>query len=184
MGIEQERFVQVDPELICCICANVFEDPTESPCQHVFCRECISRWLQDKNTCPTCRSPLRLGDLRPPLPLLKNILAKLRTRCNYLEQGCTTIVNYEQLGNHIRRCPYGPNGMSCQNEGCQDTFPKNEKERHEAECPYRKVVCTQFSNHGCGMEYKLNEAANHNCVDSLKALVRGKYLFNPIGVQC
>ena len=173
MGIDLERFVDVDTQLVCCICANVFEDPTESPCRHVFCRECILRWLQEGNTCPICRSPLRLRDMKPSLPLLKNIIGKLRIRCNYLEQGCTTIVDYKQLGNHIRSCPYGPNGMVCQNEGCQDTFPKNEKQRHKAECPYRKVVCNQ----GCGMEYKFNEAANHNCVRSLKGLVLGESYF-------
>lgn len=176
MGIEQERFVnKVDQELICCICANVFEDAAESPCRHVFCRECISRWLQEWNSCPTCRRPLRAQEMRPPLPLLNNIINKMQIRCNYSEQGCTTTVEYERLGIHVRSCPYGPNGMACENEGCRETFPRNEKERHEAECLYRTVVCTQLSNRGCGMEYKLNEAANHNCVESLKKLVDGKY---------
>lgn len=177
MGIDQERFVEVSAELICCICTNVFEEPMESPCQHVFCTECISRWLLLRNTCPTCRRPLRAHEMKPPLPLLKNIIGRLRIRCDFIGEGCTKIVDYEQLENHIHSCPYGPTGMACQNEGCNDTFPKSAKERHEAECPYRTVVCTAFSNHGCGMEYKLNEAGNHKCVDSLKAMVRGWFLF-------
>ena len=149
----------------------------ESPCQHVFCTECISRWLMLRNTCPTCRRPLRAHDMKPPLPLLKNIIGRQRIRCDFVGEGCTQIVDYEQLENHIRSCPYGPTGMACQNEGCNDTFPKSAKERHEAECPYRTVICRAFSNHGCGMEYKLNEAENHSCVDSLKAMVRGWFLF-------
>lgn len=171
MGIEPERFVEVNQELICCICKNVFVEPTETPCRHVFCTECISRWLDLRNTCPTCRSPLRAFDMKPPLPLLKNIIGKLQIRCDFIDQGCTEIVDYEQLENHTRDCPYGP--MTCQIEGCGEIFPKRDKERHESECPYRTVVCSAFSNHGCGMVYKLSEANDHSCVDSLKGMIRG-----------
>lgn len=170
MGIDQERFVEVNPELVCCICTNVLDDPIESPCRHVFCTECITRWLDMRPTCPTCRQPLRNYQMKPALPLLRNIIAKLRIRCDFIEEGCTEIIDYEQLGSHLRSCAYGP--MTCENEGCQVTFPRKNKCQHEAECPFRRVVCSAFSNHGCGMEYKLSEAANHNCVESLKSMVR------------
>jgi len=103
--------------------------------------------------------------MKPALPLLRNIIGRLRVRCDFIEEGCTEILDYEQLGNHIRSCPYGP--MGCENEGCQTTFPRKDKNKHEAECPFRRMVCSQ----GCGLEYKLNEAVNHNCMKSLKSLV-------------
>ena len=39
-------------------------DPVETPCQHIFCSECISYWLNQKEAgtmkrCPTCRQGLR-----------------------------------------------------------------------------------------------------------------------------
>lgn len=44
----------------CVIClADTPEQPTAGDnCTHVFCRDCIERWLTQKNECPTCRAPL------------------------------------------------------------------------------------------------------------------------------
>lgn len=178
MGIDQERFVEVNPELICCICASVLEDPIESPCRHVFCTECITKWLGVRNTCPTCREPLRNFQMKPALPILRNIIGKLRIRCDYIAYGCTQIVDFEQLGRHCQACPYGP--ATCENEGCEVTLRRHEKDQHKPVCPYREVVCSTFSSHGCGMAYKANEVANHNCVQSLKSYVKGSCVMLPL----
>ena len=49
---------------ICCICkenirrpARAYYEPV-SPCQHVWCAECILQWTQNSSTCPECRYEL------------------------------------------------------------------------------------------------------------------------------
>lgn len=49
-------------EFICPICLDLCEDVALLPCSHVFCRECVSTFLDSKNAkqqvgCPTCRAP-------------------------------------------------------------------------------------------------------------------------------
>lgn len=56
-------------DMICSICLNVFLNPVQShnddedPCGHVFCKSCISQWLQKNSHCPICCSPLRIEQL-------------------------------------------------------------------------------------------------------------------------
>ena len=43
---------------ICSICLGEIENQIELVCKHMFCSDCISRWVKDGNssTCPLCRS--------------------------------------------------------------------------------------------------------------------------------
>ena len=56
----EERFTT------CPICQNTVNDPRKTTCNHIFCEECISRWLTQRarSTCPTCRSAAALDKLR------------------------------------------------------------------------------------------------------------------------
>ncbi|XP_050547469.1 E3 ubiquitin-protein ligase NRDP1-like isoform X6 [Daktulosphaira vitifoliae] len=43
----------------CPICTNTLREPIHTTtCGHEFCKGCIDRWLQDKSTCPICRSSI------------------------------------------------------------------------------------------------------------------------------
>ncbi|GLJ34802.1 hypothetical protein SUGI_0700580 [Cryptomeria japonica] len=50
-----------DPEIICAICLQPFEDANEDlkelPCGHIFHYQCILRSTQLQNLCPICRRP-------------------------------------------------------------------------------------------------------------------------------
>lgn len=50
---------------ICTICYEDLVEPCRTPCGHIFCRPCISRWLSvsSNKTCPCDRRPLRVIDL-------------------------------------------------------------------------------------------------------------------------
>jgi hypothetical protein len=51
-----------NPDKYCGICANVYRNPALLGCSHVFCSECLIRWIKDKNgrtihdSCPLCRT--------------------------------------------------------------------------------------------------------------------------------
>eukprot|EP00079_Xenopus_tropicalis_P031669 XP_017945440.1 PREDICTED: E3 ubiquitin-protein ligase Midline-1-like [Xenopus tropicalis] len=85
---EQQRFLQlrakesksllataarnVEKELICPLCWNIYTDPVTLPCGHNFCRSCIVRtwdeWeeIEEELSCPECRERYRR---RPELKL-------------------------------------------------------------------------------------------------------------------
>jgi len=48
----------------CSICFSKIENPVLLPCcQNIFCGNCIIRWMNDKHSCPMCRSALHGKDL-------------------------------------------------------------------------------------------------------------------------
>jgi len=56
------------PKPSCPICQETFALATTTPCCHrSFCYACIRSWLQRPSTksCPRCRAPVTLKDLRP-----------------------------------------------------------------------------------------------------------------------
>jgi hypothetical protein len=49
----------------CAVCSHAMSDARNLPCGHVFCQSCALTWLSARNTCPTCRAPAEVADLRP-----------------------------------------------------------------------------------------------------------------------
>ena len=40
---------------ICPICLDTFKNPYSIGCSHLFCKICIVKWLDEKDSCPVCR---------------------------------------------------------------------------------------------------------------------------------
>ena len=61
-------------EFVCCICMQLVDPTTPllTACHHVFCGECLRRWLKTKPSCPTCKRELgsrEVGELKTSSPL-------------------------------------------------------------------------------------------------------------------
>jgi hypothetical protein len=54
----------------CPICLDDYTDPFTLVCHHVFCWQCITQWLKNKNNCPKCK--------RNVMPLYKHAVTPLR----------------------------------------------------------------------------------------------------------
>ncbi|CUS09096.1 unnamed protein product [Tuber aestivum] len=56
----------------CAICKEELvmdEEVSQLPCKHCYHFQCVSRWLEEHDTCPICRHPITPGDPRqPPQP--------------------------------------------------------------------------------------------------------------------
>ena len=109
MGWDTSRFPEnPDPELLCCICQGVLENAVVSPCEHVFCSVCAKEWLKESATCPNCRHQMNERDLKQVLPLLRNLISKLKIFCNYKEKGCKEVTTVDGLQQHLVQCPFAP----------------------------------------------------------------------------
>ena len=59
-----DEWKQIEKELTCSICSELFKEPKTLSCLHTFCKECIQASLDTTErvtghkTCPLCRSPL------------------------------------------------------------------------------------------------------------------------------
>lgn len=58
-----ERFADAEPEdlqrdSVCIICRETMERGKKLPCNHVFHLSCLRLWLQQQQSCPTCRAEI------------------------------------------------------------------------------------------------------------------------------
>ena len=100
MGLDQDRVVEKESlsnHIICSICMDVVENPMQAPCQHSFCNECISGWLNNRNTtCPVDRQPLQISHLKASR-ILQDILSKFTIRCKNHKNGCPLMVKFPDM---------------------------------------------------------------------------------------
>ncbi|KAG5677535.1 hypothetical protein PVAND_007287 [Polypedilum vanderplanki] len=64
--ISRKRVRDFNKILTCLLCKGyLIEATTINTCMHSFCRSCIVKHIKLYETCPTCESEIRLGNLRP-----------------------------------------------------------------------------------------------------------------------
>ena len=167
----------------CKICLEVLHDPVQ--CQHnehYFCRTCITKHLENSETCPLCTDQLTLETLRPAPRIVVSVVSQLRKpRCSHVSRGCTENVQVEELLFHEETCGYAP--VVCSNEGCKESVNRRDKESHETEeCKFRKITCdscneelahVDFEKHRCTLRKEINEVKSRldDMTESLKQVV-------------
>ena len=151
----------------CKICLEVLHDPVQ--CQnneHYFCRKCITKHLENSETCPLCMDQLTLETLRPPSRIVVEIVSQIKKpRCRYVSQGCTENVTVEDVLLHEQTCGYAV--VVCTNEGCKETVNRRDQESHEMkECKFRKITCescneelvyVDYKRHQCTLRKEIND---------------------------
>ncbi|XP_047341407.1 E3 ubiquitin-protein ligase AIP2 [Impatiens glandulifera] len=65
LDITEENITKIDKDSECAICKENFvvgDKMQELPCKHKFHPQCLKPWLDETNSCPTCRHELRTDD--------------------------------------------------------------------------------------------------------------------------
>lgn len=70
-----------EDRLKCIICHKIAHPAFRTKCDHLFCEKCILKWLEEKRTCPDCRSLF-------PYPVKDEIITRiveetLTLKCKY-----------------------------------------------------------------------------------------------------
>ena len=102
---------QIEEEITCSICGDLFTDPKTISCSHTFCKQCIEKSIESNKKmasiacCPLCRAPLP-----------KNIdIASIPT--NFTINRLVEIVESQQEVN----LPFSSREIRCSN--CEDGLP-------------------------------------------------------------
>jgi Zinc finger, C3HC4 type (RING finger) len=89
--------------LTCTLCHELaMEEPVMTPCNHVFCRSCISQALEHKNECPNDRKELHLHQLHSLSGISRRIWEQVGVRCP--NQGCAWTGTAGNYSNHVAIC--------------------------------------------------------------------------------
>lgn len=155
MGYEVERFVGVvDEELFCPICGLVLDSPLQiKDCEHCFCGSCIEEWLKHQRVCPVDRTPVppscegsSLSSALGPAPrILRNLLSRLRIKCENEVFGCQTVTHLEGLQLHLNQCEYNPRRPVECDRGCGSVVPLDELTQHNCIKELREKIMSQSS---------------------------------------
>ncbi len=164
----------------CIICKEILKDPVQCQAnEHYFCKGCITKHLQNSQTCPMCMDELTLETLRPAPRIVANIVSQIKKpRCNFVSRGCTENVKVEDLLLHQERCDFAP--VVCTHEGCEETVNRRDKESHESEaCMFRMITCEScaeemvyrdFEKHQCTLRNEINGIKV--CLDEMNAALK------------
>lgn len=139
----------IDPNFMCGVCQKPFIDPVSTPCDHTYCRECITRWLTENtnHSCPTClQQPILIKNLTPTSRILRNMLDQIRVRCTLCEQ---TGLQRGQYPDHINKiCLKSIVSCRAADIKCPWKGKREDLDNHVSECkfePLRPVLSILIS---------------------------------------
>ncbi|XP_077569196.1 TNF receptor-associated factor 6 [Stigmatopora nigra] len=188
-AIVQGYDVEFDPPLEakyeCPICLMALRNAIQTPCGHRFCKTCIEKSIRDTGQrCPVDNEMLLEEQLFPDNFAKREILS-LTVRCP--NTGCSDKMELRHLENHLAQCPFATvpcpqcqesirktyleehktiecrrKLMSCPD--CVATFPYEEMELHEQQCPFANIKC-QY----CDLDLIRDQIDSHCDTDCPKA---------------
>ena len=92
-------------DLICPCCLYILKDPiscSSNNNSHNFCKECIDKYLLEKQNCPICKNKFEYIKNEK----IEKSLYNLYFKCSYQKEGCGKIVKYLDYLNHINNCEF------------------------------------------------------------------------------
>ncbi len=87
--------------LHCSICCDISFDPVITPCQHVFCRNCIISAIRSNPSCPNDRCALNANSLKNITGLHEYIYDHTRVKCPHCYKWSGQMQQYKR---HVATC--------------------------------------------------------------------------------
>ena len=149
----------IDSELICIICNSPFNDPLCTPCDHTFCRECITRWIGGRNrTCPVCNRQLTsVNDLVPANRIVRNMLDRLPVICIFCAK---TGLQRGNFNDHTTKaCSKVHVPCPSADIKCPWNGPRDQLDNHVTTCVFQpfRTILTELITKNLQLEEKINQ---------------------------
>ena len=93
---EQQRLSHIQ----CSVCLDVLSLPVELGCNNLVCADCCCKWIEitGNTECPVCYThKLSEDEISKPPPVVTQILAELKIRCNR----CNNLTTASQFNAHL-----------------------------------------------------------------------------------
>ncbi|XP_070543668.1 E3 ubiquitin-protein ligase LNX-like [Ptychodera flava] len=85
----------VECDIKCSICLSFLTKPLETPCQHIYCSDCVINVFLTENklfvNCPCCTESISCFSVKPAKLYFLNILRSLPMQCNTCMQICNSL---------------------------------------------------------------------------------------------
>eukprot|EP01112_Ceratiomyxa_fruticulosa_P001155 TRINITY_DN1113_c0_g1_i2.p1 TRINITY_DN1113_c0_g1~~TRINITY_DN1113_c0_g1_i2.p1 ORF type:complete len:353 (+),score=48.87 TRINITY_DN1113_c0_g1_i2:1515-2573(+) len=137
----------VNPNFVCGICEKVMFDPYDlEVCNHTFCGVCISQYLKDNGTCPTCSTIVEYPPrIKQTSENFTSVLYSQKTCCDNKsfdekeKSSCNWTGRWDCLSDHLEKeCLFVT--VKC-NLGCNKDFKRFEIFEHKEQCEFRNITC-------------------------------------------
>ena len=121
----EKEWQQIEKEITCSICGDLFTDPKTISCLHTFCKQCIEKSIESNKRmasivcCPLCRTPLAREDISSvPTNFTINRLVEIfgkrkeagkslapkELRCGSCEEGSPAVMWCIECENSLCKC--------------------------------------------------------------------------------
>lgn len=133
----------INRELICGICTSPLLNPVCTPCDHLFCRDCITRSInRGDRTCPLCRSQvLSTQKLESVNRAINNMVNCLPVVCKLCGQSG---IQRDQFCRHIENvCPKVNVSCPAKDISCPWTGLREKLNTHKRTCtflPFQSII--------------------------------------------
>ena len=105
----------------CPVCFEVYRDPRELPCGHIFCCEDLGKIRNGK--CPTCKAPFRVDQCKIPSSTFREVYSALEKTCKH--EGCSVALPVgERIDLHEASCEEAI--VCCPNPGCSEKMRRRD----------------------------------------------------------
>ncbi|GKY92169.1 hypothetical protein MPSEU_000188200 [Mayamaea pseudoterrestris] len=95
----------VSAHLTCAICMNVPAEPSLTPCQHLFCKECLSMHRQTAGPfCPSCRTHNANVTALQSGSLIYRVWSEINVKCGNHDRGCPWTGSIVDAITHMHSC--------------------------------------------------------------------------------
>ena len=95
---------EVTKDIICSICLTLPVEPVLTPCEHIFCKDCINQALHRHCQCPVDRMPCHQAQLLPLRGILYRIWSGVPVKCGKHTEGCAWTGSIGDYAKHTKYC--------------------------------------------------------------------------------
>lgn len=129
------------------------------------------------------RIPITSAQLLAAPRILRNLLSRLKIKCDNFVHGCQQDVKLDMLVTHLEECDYNPKRPIPCEQGCSLVIPKDEMKNHNCVRELRNLIqsqhqkLTEMRREMSEQQFQLNEQKRE--IHLLKDFMRAMRISNP-----
>ncbi|XP_074556665.1 LOW QUALITY PROTEIN: BRCA1-associated RING domain protein 1-like [Curcuma longa] len=127
---------KLELELTCAICLKLLQVPMLLPCNHMYCRSCITTTMTNTHDCPVCKTPFSEQDLRAALHIepITHICKNMTSTVNaVLKQGPQSAISDTKMHSDATQ-DSGNNNLAEKFEGQRINGMEKQRPSHVKSC--------------------------------------------------